>query len=312
LKHAGQSPAQGGDRIPQPVLISGATGFVGRHLVHHLTDRGVAVGCIVREASDVSVIGKAAAIFPHRGSTEELHDIVGRFAPRSILHLASYFTAEHRAADVEKLIGSNLLFATQLADAAAAASVDLFVNTGTSWQHYDGEPYNPVCLYAATKQAFDDILRYYRERFGLRVVTLELSDTYGPGDPRKKLVPLLVERIKDNRPLQMSAGEQRISLVFISDVVDAFVRALEIVAGLAPGAEARFGVGAADQPRLRDLVALVEREAGVTLDVRWGERPYRQREVMAPWRGPALPGWRPKIGLSAGIKLVLKDSDVRG
>ncbi len=310
MKHAGNVLDQGANLIPQPVLISGATGFVGRHLVRHLTGRGVTVGCIVRDASDTSTIGKAATILPYRGSTEELRDIVGRFAPRCILHLASYFTAEHQAVDVEKLIGSNLLFATQLADAAASAQVDLFVNTGTSWQHYDGAAYNPVCLYAATKQAFDDILRYYRERFGLRVVTLELADTYGPGDPRKKLVPLLVERVKDNQTLQMSAGEQRISLVFISDVVDAFVRALQIVAGVAPGEEARFSVGAAEQPRLRDLVALVEREAGVKLDISWGERPYRQREVMAPWQGPALPGWQPKIDLSAGIKRILRDSDV--
>lgn len=297
--------------IAERVLISGATGFVGGHLVRHLTGSGVAVGCVVRDTSDTSTLGAAAAIFPHRGSTGELHAIVRRFAPQCVVHLASHFVAEHEPHDVAPLIGSNLLFATQLADAAAAARVERFVNTGTSWQHYDDAAYNPVCLYAATKQAFDDILRYYRERFGLRVVTLELSDTYGPGDPRKKLVPLLVERVRDRKTLSMSAGEQRISLVFISDVVDAFVRALEVVRDLPPGEEARFGVGAAEQPRLRDLVALVERAAGVKLDIRWGERPYRQREVMVPWRGPALPGWWPKIDLSTGLKRVLEAVDVR-
>src|SRR6266851_4176379 len=203
----------------QRVLISGATGFVGRHLVRHLARNGVAVGCIVRDGSDATTFGEVAAVLPHHGSTEELHEIVRRFAPRCVVHLASYFVAEHQPHDVAPLISSNLLFAAQLADAAAAAGVEQFVNAGTSWQHYQGEAYNPVCLYAATKQAFDDILRYYRERFGMRVVTLELSDTYGPGDRRKKLVPLLVERVKDNQTLKMSAGEQRISLVFISDVV---------------------------------------------------------------------------------------------
>src|SRR5712691_1856623 len=184
----------------QRVLISGATGFVGRHLVRHLAKSGVAVGCIVRDKSDAATLGEAAAVLPHHGSTEELHDIVRRFAPQCIVHLASYFVAEHQPQDVAPLIGANLLFATQLADAAAAAGVEHFINTGTAWQHYEGEAYNPVCLYAATKQAFDDILRYYRERFGMRVVTLELSDTYGPADLRKKLLPLLVERVKDRRP----------------------------------------------------------------------------------------------------------------
>ena len=294
----------------QRVLISGATGFVGRHLVRHLARNGVAVGCIVRDGSDATTFGEVAAVLPHHGSTEELHEIVRRFAPQCVVHLASHFVAEHQPHDIAPLISANLLFATQLADASATAGVEQFVNTGTSWQHYEGAVYNPVCLYAATKQAFDDILRYYRERFGMRVVTLELSDTYGPGDRRKKLVPLLLERVKDRQTLSMSAGEQRISLVFISDVVEAFVRAFEIVGDLPPGEEARFGVGAAEQPTLRELVALFEREAGVRLDIRWGERPYRTREVMVPWQGPALPGWRPKIDLPAGIRRVLEAADV--
>src|SRR5207253_7485593 len=151
---------------------------------------------------------------------------------------------------------SNLLFATQLADAVTAAGVGRFVNTGTAWQHYQDAEYDPVCLYAATKQAFDDILRFYRERYGLRVVTLELSDTYGPGDPRRKLLSLLVDQVKNPQSLSMSAGEQRIGLVYISDVIDAFIRALAIVSDLRPGEDARFGVGAAEELRLRDLVAL--------------------------------------------------------
>ena len=94
-------------------------------------------------------------------------------------------------------------------------------------------------------------------------------------------------------------------------MVDAFIRALGIVAELRPGQEARFGVGAAEAPRLRDLVALFERQAGVSLDIRWGERPYRAREMMQPWQGPALPGWRPKIDLATGIRRVLEAAGVR-
>jgi nucleoside-diphosphate-sugar epimerase len=292
-------------RIADRVLVSGGAGFVGSAVVRHLAARGVAVGCVLREDSDSSVVDAMAAVLRHDGTSEQLHDLVRGFAPHAIIHLASYFVAEHRTADVEPLIRSNLLFAAQLVDAAAAAGVSQFVNTGTAWQHYDGPDYNPVCLYAATKQAFDDILRYYRERFGLRVVTLQLSDTYGPGDARKKLLPLLVECLKTGQPLKISAGEQRVDPVFISDVVDAYVRALEIVGGLMPGAEAVFGVSGAEQPRLRELVALLEREARAKLDVRWGERPYRTREVMVPWQGPALPGWRPRIDLASGIRQLL-------
>src|SRR5260370_42307163 len=133
------------------VLISGGTGFVGRHLVRHLARNGVAVGCIVRDTAAAAALGERVAVLPHHGSTEELHDIVRRLAPQCVVHLASYFVAEHQPHDVAPLISANLLFATQLADAAAAAAVEHFVNTGTAWQHYEGEAYNPDFLYAATK-----------------------------------------------------------------------------------------------------------------------------------------------------------------
>lgn len=295
------------------MLVSGATGFVGRHLAHHLIAAGgIILGCVVRPGSELSALPPEAAVLRHDGGTEQLHDIVRDFAPDCVVHLASHFIAEHQPQEVVPLVASNLLFATQLADAAAAAGVPRFVNTGTGWQHYEDAVYNPVCLYGATKQAFDDILRYYREAAGLRVVTLELSDTYGPGDPRRKLVPLLVELARTGRSFAMSPGEQRISLVFISDVVAAFARAIDLAAELRPGEERRYAVTADEAPSLRALVALVEREAGRKLEIEWGGRPYRRREVMAPPRGLRLPGWAPAVDLQTGIRLVLEAAGVRG
>lgn len=293
------------------MLISGATGFVGRHLARHLAKAGTSVGCIVRQGSNAATLAEVAELLTHHGETEELHELVRGFAPDCVVHLASHFVAEHRTGDIAPLVGANLLFATQLADAAAAAGTRHFVNTGTAWQHYRGEHYNPVCLYAATKQAFDDVLHFYRERDGLRVVTLELSDTYGPGDRRKKLLPLLAELARTGRHLGMSPGEQSIALVYIDDVVAAFVRAIDLVGELQAGEERRYAVAATEQPTLRALVALFEAVAGQRLDIGWGERPYREREMMQPWLGAPLPGWAPKVDLRTGIRRMLDAADVR-
>ena len=92
------------------------------------------------------------------------------------------------------MVTANVGFGTALAEAVSQAGDCTFVNTGTVWQHYDARPYSPVSLYAAMKQAFTDVLRFYQEVAGLPVVTLELTDTYGPGDPRPKLLPILFKR----------------------------------------------------------------------------------------------------------------------
>ena len=96
------------------------------------------------------------------------------------------------------------------------------MNTGSYSQHYGGRAYSPVSLYAATKQAFQDILQFYCEVRGLRAVTLELPDTYGPDDKRPKLFSLLDRVARSGETLQMSPGEQLLDLLHVDDVVHGY------------------------------------------------------------------------------------------
>ena len=168
--------------------------------------------------------------------------VIGNFQPElaaqgpfdGVVHLASLFMASHRSEDVLPLLTSNILFATRLLDAAVRSGVQWFVNTGTAWQHYEGRGYSPVNLYAATKQAFESLAQYYVEAHGLRFVTLALGDTYGPGDTRSKLLNLWCRIAKAGTPLDMSAGLQKIDLVYVSDVAEAFQCAVERFQSVSP------------------------------------------------------------------------------
>ncbi|WP_443864320.1 NAD-dependent epimerase/dehydratase family protein, partial [Fusobacterium ulcerans] len=108
-----------------------------------------------------------------------------------VFHLASLFIAEHESKDVDNLLNSNIVFGTHLLEGMKESENKLLINTGTSWQHYNSEEYNPVDLYAATKEAFEKILKYYVEAEEVRCITLKLFDTYGENDTRPKLINLL-------------------------------------------------------------------------------------------------------------------------
>jgi nucleoside-diphosphate-sugar epimerase len=229
--------------------------------------------------------------------------------PDTVFHLASLFLSEHKPTDIERLISSNLLFATQLAEAMVQAGVWQLVNTGTSWQYYDGSAYNPVNLYAATKQAFEAILAYYVETTALRVITLKLYDTYGPGDRRQKLLHLLRRVAERQEPLAMSPGEQLIDLVHIDDVLHAYVIAADLLREGRVTAHDSFAVSSGAPVRLRDLVELYEKLLMRKLPIEWGGRPYRNREVMMPWHtGRVLPGWIPQISFETGLGEFISDA----
>ncbi len=288
------------------VLVTGATGFIGSHFVKKSLENGWSTHAVVREGSNHSILqhGRLSpSTHLYNGTLESLIDIVNTTKPNVVVHVASCFIAEHKPQDVDRLVSSNLLFGTQLLEAMSLGGIRNFLNVGTSWQHFEDRDYSPVCLYAATKEAFEKLLQYYVEVRSINAVTLKLYDTYGPGDERKKLFFLFKSLMSPlAKPLQMSPGEQLLNLVHIDDVISAFEQALALLErGEAPKNNC-FTVAASESITLKDLVALVEQITHKKLPIEWGRRPYRGREVMRPYsRIRPVPGWSPKVSLQTGI-----------
>jgi nucleoside-diphosphate-sugar epimerase len=286
-------------------LVTGASGFVAPHLVRRLLADGWEVGLVARSTSRVpeDLLTRTALL---RADVEAaaFDDAVQAFAPGTCFHLATHFVGVHGLADIDPLITANLTLGTRLAEALAAQGGATFVNVGTIWQHHESRRYGPTSLYAATKQAFSDVLQFYAECTPVRVVTLELSDTYGPGDRRTKLLQLLVRAHRSGEPLSLSPGEQWIDLVHVVDVVTALLRAADLAGPDAPV----YSVSGTVLP-LREFVALVGDLLGAAVPVQWGARPYRAREMMVPWRySPPLPDWRPAVDLREGLAAVLAET----
>lgn len=285
-------------------LVTGATGFVGAHLTRALADHGWDVSALVLPGPDRERLDPRVTALELDGTTERVIECLASARPDVVFHLASLFIAEHTAEQVAPLITSNVLFGAQVLEAMDLTGCDALVNTGTSWQHFGDAEYDPVCLYAATKQAFEDLARFYSNARGMRVQTVRLFDTYGPDDPRPKLFHALRTASAEGRTLEMSKGEQRIDLVYIDDIVSAFEVAAERALSSAEGTTEAWAISSGERLSLRDLVERWQAATGRTLDVNWGGRPYRAREVMEPWTGPVLPDWQPRVRLDEGIAMM--------
>lgn len=297
---------------PRRALVTGATGYIGSCLVRQLVATGWQVSVILRPESDLSRLNAMQInVTPlvHDGTMAGMVKLVAASRPDTVFHLASLFLAQHYPKDIDALVASNILFGAQLVEAMTSASCSHLISVGTSWQHYGGDDYNPVNLYAATKQAFDDILRYYLEASQIKATTLTLFDTYGPHDPRRKLIPLLRDAVLHGTALQMSPGEQLIDLVYIDDVITALLRAAALLQ-TQDSVHSRYGISSGQALSLKNLVALIERVTAKPLIVAWGGRPYRPREVMLPFcPHPPPPGWTPSVPLDQGITRVMREHD---
>ena len=185
------------------VLITGATGFIGSNLTKSLAEQNFNVTCIARPEShtdNIQELRACANVEFYDGTYTSLLNIMKNVSPEIVIHIASMFLSEHKSTDIDLLINSNIKFPTQLLEALCEAEVPFFINTGTSWQHFTNSQYDPVNLYSATKQAFEDLLKFYVNVQEVKAITLKLYDSYGPGDRRKKLFYWLRECARSGNP----------------------------------------------------------------------------------------------------------------
>ncbi len=291
-------------------VITGGTGFIGSHLAKRLCDAGTDVTLLLRETSNAGQlealgIADQTKLVRSNLSTANIAHVLSEEKPSVVFHLASRFVGQHVSDDVDDLVNSNIALGARVLEAMTAADVRNIVTAGTTWQHYRQTDYCPVNLYAATKQAFVALAEYYSEACGTRVLHLELPDTYGPFDPRKKLLHLLTNAAMNDTLLAMSPGDQKIDLVHVDDVTAAFSLAgtsLVDTPGETCGMNLSYAVTSGTTISLRELVRVMEEVVGHALPVTFGARDYKPREVMdARTNTPCLPDWQARVPLREGL-----------
>lgn len=273
-------------------LVTGVTGFVGGALVRRLHHEGWQVHGLVRPSSDVEEIKPYCQIHVYDGAIDTLIFQLKSIKPNLVFHIASMVLANHSSEQLTSLLEANIVFPTQLVEAMMQAEVKALINTGTSWEFYHSENYAPVNLYAATKKAFEDLLVYYHQVKGLSCITLKLFDNYGPNDKRNKLTKLLANAAKKNITLDMTMGEQVMDITHVDDVVDAYMQASKLLLDSQHTIFQSYFVSG-ERFSLKEFVAEFQRITGLVVNVNFGAKPYREREIMMPVKvqGKLLMGW---------------------
>jgi nucleoside-diphosphate-sugar epimerase len=187
---------------------------------------GVSVHALVRTVSP-----QKNNFTSHRydGRMSTLSTIVSDIRPDVVFHLAALASYDHSPSDIDAMVDANIRLGVQLAEACSQRGKIVFINVGTYWQNGQGTSrYEPVSLYAAMKQAFQDIAVYYARATPLRIATLKFFDVYGPNDPRGKLLAQLDEARTTKTSLPLSPGKQLIEMVHIDDAVAALIHAARL------------------------------------------------------------------------------------
>jgi nucleoside-diphosphate-sugar epimerase len=285
------------------VLVTGASGFVGRQALGALVARGFEVHGATWDSPGPALGGVRwhSADLLRPGDAERL---VREIRPTHLLHLAWFVRpgAFWRAPDNVAWVEASL----RLVRAFAAAGGRRLVIAGTcaeyDWAYgrcIEGEtPLAPSTLYGAAKHGLRTVVEAYAREAGLSAAWGRLFLLYGPHEPPGRLVSSVAGALLRGEPAPCTHGEQVRDFLHVADAGDAFAALLE------SAVEGAVNVASGEPTAVKDLVAAIADAVGRPDLLRWGALPTRADEppmlVADVTRLTREVGWRPRFSLRTG------------
>jgi len=289
------------------ILITGATGFVGRNFIEKIKGHEVGLVVLDKKEAEEFYADKFVLI---ESKSKDFKEKVKKFNPELVIHLASYLTSAHDSETVKKLLSANIEFGTMLLDALLETDIKCFVNTGSFAEYLNGPgKLDPAYLYTATKIAFRQILDFYRKLKGFKVVQVVPYTIYGLKDTRKKVMDYIIDSLDAKAPVEMTKGEQIVDFVYITDVDD-FYLAVIVNINKIKGDYQEYHLGTGKGTSIQEVAKTIEEISGKKANIKWGALPYRERDVMkatAPTEKAEELGWKAKVTLRQGLKMMMEE-----
>ena len=291
------------------VILTGATGFLGSHVVRCLLNHGCSVAVVQRPQSDP---WRLSGVLPHlRVIGADLESIsavtneILAFRPDVVVHLAWYGVGNEYRNDPHQV--RNIQLSLALLEVAHRAGCSAWVGLGSQAEYgiqdriiSEDSPTHPVTLYGAAKLAACLLAQRLCELHGMRFVWLRLFSAYGAADNPSWMIPyVILTLLRGNRPA-LTAGVQRWDYLFAEDAAEAIYRA-----STAPSVQGIFNLGSGQAHTVRSIAERIRDEIDPRLPLGFGEKPYGPGQIMHLQadisRLRLAIGWSPTVGHDEGI-----------
>lgn len=305
------------------VLVTGAGGFIGSHLVEELARQGAKVRCFVRYNSRNDPGLLKMLPYEMRENLEIVSaDLTSPEAVREavegteiVFHLGATISIPYSYAHPREVLEANVQGTLNVLLAARDAGVSRVVHTSTS-EVYGSAQYvpidekHPLCAqspYSASKIAADKLAESFGRSYGLGVVTVRPFNTYGPRQSDRAVIPTIITQALTGDEVYLGATHPRRDLTYVSDTVAGL-----IAAGYGEELEGQtINLGCGQDISIGDLgyriIDLVGRDVKLVFDAtRIRPQASEVQQLLADnSKAAELLGWQPQIELDEGLQLTI-------
>lgn len=305
------------------VVVTGAGGFIGSHLVERLLSLGADVTAFLRynsrnDAGGLEFIeGRPGRLRLVRGEIRELATIRPLLPGADVVfHLAALVGIPYSYVHPDEVVEVNTIGTLNVLSAARESRIPRVVVTSTSEVYGtalyvpidEQHPKQPQSPYAASKIAADALALSFYHAFDLPVAVVRPFNTYGPRQSDRAVIPTIIGQALGSREVRVGNVTPTRDFTYVTDTVEGMLRVAEVDSAV--GQEINLGSGA--EISIATLAWEIAELIGVDVTMTHDEerrRPAKsevERLVSSNARARQVLGWTPKVTLQEGLRMTIE------
>jgi dTDP-glucose 4,6-dehydratase len=306
--------------LQKNILVTGAGGFMGSHLVEKLLKKGNKVRAFVHYNSfnrwgwlDYSEKNTRDSIDIFTGDIRDPYGVKKAVKGCDIIfHLAALIGIPYSYYSPESYIDTNIKGTLNILQAAKELGIEKIIHTSTSEVYGTAQftpisekhPINPQSPYSATKAGADYLALSFNRSFGLPISVIRPFNTYGPRQSARAIIPAIITQIF-NRKKKIKIGSlyPTRDLTYVNDTLEGFIKVAESDASVGNV----INIGSNSEISIGDLVILICKLMNTKIELLVDKKRIRPKksEVMrlcADIGEAKKIGWHPRYTIEDGLK----------
>lgn len=296
------------------IFMTGATGFVGAHVVQKLHAEGHRLCLLTTKPNGDPALARlphdATLVTGNLAEPSSWRRQLEQFQPEATLHLAWEGIPRY---DAETSI-RNLQYGLALFRAVANLGCPLILSVGSGWEYglqtgkmSEDMPSRPFNAFGAAKTALQWLGAEMAKERQLRFIWARIFYVYGPGQRRESLTPYIIRCVKDGKNPELKNPLARNDFIYVEDVADALTRLL------GTGKNGVYNIGSGRTASVQDVVSEIYLACNRPLVAASRAAPSQTDAFSGAWADigklQADTGWQPKTSLAEGIRKMVAASN---
>jgi nucleoside-diphosphate-sugar epimerase len=283
--------------------VSGASGFIGRHLTSLLHERGAQVVMLRRPSSPTAAFTSIKSHVIDFTDAKACAASLRRLQPTHVIHLAGFANGDRSVDAIARSLDVNLTASMKLILGAMDSVPDARVvvsgtlETSNPWE----DPIEVGSPYGISKAMLEILTGGLHRLYGANVINTRIGMVYGPDDPNEhRLVPSVIKAFLRGTSPVLSSGHRRCDWVYVSDVAEALLHA----ALMDKPEQPEFDIGTGKLISIRRVAEIIRGHVGTAQEPIYSDeldRPNEQERAADAEATFRLAGWRSRVTLTEGI-----------